>query len=210
MALFINEEGDKKLVKKQVKVPDKLVAKLTLTKNLLGKNKKSKGFKRISAIVDDDYNKRSDNKDKIHNGDKTVSFSDLKRIDFDMRHMSPSKKNLEYVIQGGDDMKNWAHDMLRKMRTAVKQVQSVPQVPKIDKGEVKPETPQKDIKIGKASLKITEGNDDKKKVIIDENKLLLLKEYHDETVFNFDSEGNPYYEKNNYQHFIDFLEERRC
>ena len=82
MALFITEDEGKVLGKKQVKVPDKIVDKLKLNRNLFAGYSKAKGYKRINSIIDDDYNKRSNKKDKIHNGDKTVSFSDLKRIDF--------------------------------------------------------------------------------------------------------------------------------
>jgi hypothetical protein len=46
-----------------------------------------------------------------------------------------------------------------------------------------------------------------KKVIVNESQLLALKEYHDQLVFNFDDEGNPYYKKNNWEHYVDFLEE---
>lgn len=157
MPLIINEDEGKKLGKKQVIVPDKLVNKLKLNKNLFGKYKKTKGFKRISAIVDDDYNKRSNKKDRIHNDNKTISFGDLKRIDHDMRHMSPNPHNLEYVLPGGDDMKNWAHDTLGKMRTAVKQVKAVPPVPKLEKNPLKTPDAQKDIKVGNASVRLTEN-----------------------------------------------------
>ena len=136
MALFINEDG-KQLTKKQIIVPDKLVKKLKFNKSIFGKYKDTKGFKRVSAIVDDDYNKRSDKKDRVHTKDKTISFSDLKRIDHDMRHMSPNPNNLEYVLQGGEEMKNWSHDTLKSLRTSVKKVNAVPEVPKIDKNPFK-------------------------------------------------------------------------
>lgn len=160
MPLILNEDEGKILGKKQVIVPNKLVNKLKTNKNLFGKYKKTKGFKRVSAIVDDDYNKRSNRKDRVHTDDKTISFGDLKRIDYDMRHTSPNPHNLEYILPGGDDMKNWAHDTLRKMRTAVKKVQSVPQVPKLEKNPLKPKEAQKDIKMGSASVKLTENYDD--------------------------------------------------
>lgn len=159
MPLILNEEEGKLLGKKQVIVPKKLVNKLKQNKDLFGKYKKTKGFKRVSAIVDDDYNKRSNRKDKIHTDDKTISFGDLKRIDHDMRHTNPNPHNLEYVLPGGDEMKNWAHDTLRKLRTSVKKVQSVPPVPKLEKEPTTPKDLQKDIKLGNATVRLTESDD---------------------------------------------------
>ena len=85
MALIFEDEN-KTLGKKQLKVPDEVVKKLKVTRNLFDKYSKSKGFKRINAILDDDYNKRSKKKDKIHNGDKTISGSDAKKIAFEKEH----------------------------------------------------------------------------------------------------------------------------
>lgn len=158
MPIILEDEG-KILNKKQVIVPDKLVDKLIANKNLFSKYKDTKGFKRVSAIVDDDYNKRSNKKDKIHTDDKTVSFSDLKRIDHDMKHMSPNPHNLEYVLQGGEDMKNWSHDTLRKMRTAVKKVDAVPPAQKLEKEPAKPSDASKDLKMGNATVRLTESID---------------------------------------------------
>ena len=208
MPLIIEDEG-KLLGKKQAKVPDKLVNKIKKNLNLFGKYKKSKGFKRANSIVDDDYNKRSNKKEKIHNGDKTLSFSDIKKIDHEFKNMSindddVNAKNLGFILPGGNDMKNWAHDTLRKMRTAVKKVEGVPPVPKLEKEPIKPKDVNKDIKIGSANVKLTETSH--KKIVLNENQLLALKEYHDQTVFNFDNEGNAYFEKNNWENYVDFLE----
>jgi len=164
MPLIIEDEG-KLLGKKQAKVPDKLINKIKQNLNLFGQYKQSKGFKRASSIVDDDYNKRSNKKDKIHNGDKTLSFSDIKKIDHEFKNMSindddANMKNLGYILPGGNDMKNWAHDTLRKMRTAVKKVKGVPPVPKLEKNPLKVPDAQKDIKMGNASVRLTEGYDD--------------------------------------------------
>lgn len=210
MPLIINEDEGKVLGKKQAKVPDKLVNKIKNNLNLFGQYKKSKGYKRASSIVDDDYNKRSNKKDKINNGDKTLSFSDVKKIDHEFKNMSindddANEKNLGFILPGGNDMKNWAHDTLRKMRTAVKKVNAVPPVPKLEKNPAKVKDINKGVKMGNANVRLTEGH--KKNIILTESQLLALKEYHTQTVFNFDKEGNPYFQKNNWQHYIDFLED---
>jgi len=164
MPLIIEDEG-KLLNKKQAKVPDKLVKKIKKNLNLFGQYKKSKGYKRASSIVDDDYNKRSNKKDKINNGDKTLSFSDIKKIDHEFKDMSindadANAKNLGYILPGGNDMKNWAHDTLRKMRTAVRKVDAVPPVPKLEKDPTKVQDIKKDIKMGNATVRLTESKDD--------------------------------------------------
>ena len=200
MPLILNEDEGKVLGKKQAKVPDKLVNKIKNNLNLFGQYKKSKGYKRASSIVDDDYNKRSNKKDKIKNGDKTLSFSDIKKIDHEFKNMSindddANEKNLGFILPGGNDMKNWAHDTLRKMRTAVKKVNAVPPVPKLEKNPAKIKDVNKDIKMGNANVRLTEGH--KKNIILTESQLLLLKEYHAQTVFNFDNDGNAYFKKDN-------------
>lgn len=199
---LIFEDESKKLGKKQVIVPDKLVNKIKSNLNVFGQYKGTKGFKRANSIVDDDYNKRSNKKDKIHNGAKTISFSDLKRINHDLKHNNQNPNDLENILLGASDkfgdksinMRTWAKDTLRKLRTSVKQVDAVPPVPKLEKEPSKPEDVQKDIKMGNATIRLTE------------NQLLLLKEYHGQQVFNFDDNGEPYYKKNNYENYIDYLE----
>lgn len=193
MPLILEDEG-KKLNKRQLTIPKKLVNKLKATRNLFDKYSKTKGFKRLNAMIDDDYNKRSNKKDRIHNGDKTISFSDAKKIDFDMRHMAPSPNNLEFTLLGGEDTKNWVHDALRKERTAVKKVDGVKPVPKLEKNPMKTPDVQKDVQMGDVTVRLTES------------QLLTLKEYHTQTSFNFDDEGNGFYGKHNWEHFVDYLE----
>lgn len=163
MPLILEDEG-KKLGKRQAKVPDKLVDKIKANLNLFGNYSQSKGYKRANSIVNKDYNKHSNKKDKIHNDDKTLSFSDIKKIDHEFKDMSindsdANVNNLSYILPGGNDMKNWAHDTLRKMRTAVKKVDAVPQVPKLQNNPAKVQTPDKDIKMGSASVRLTESED---------------------------------------------------
>lgn len=165
MPLIILEDEGKKLGKRQAKVPDKLVDKIKANLSLFGKYSQSKGYKRANSIVNKDYNKRSNKKDKVHNNDKTLSFADIKKIDHEYKDMSindndANANNLGYILPGGNDMKNWAHDTLRKMRTAVKKVDAVPQVPKLEKDNVPQLKPDKDIKMGSASVKLTESYDD--------------------------------------------------
>lgn len=158
MALIFEDEN-KTLGKKQLKVPDEVVKKLKVTRNLFDKYSKSKGFKRINAILDDDYNKRSKKKDKIHNGDKTISGSDAKKIAFEKEHgeISNNPNDLNNIFT--KPLFPWLNDAIRSARTSVKKVKAVPPVPKLEKKPTDIEDVNKPIKMGNASIKITENID---------------------------------------------------
>ena len=159
MALIFEDEN-KTLGKKQLKVPDEVVKKLKVTRNLFDKYSKSKGFKRINAILDDDYNKRSKKKDKIHNGDKTISGSDAKKIAFEKEHgeISNNPNDLNNIFT--KPLFPWLNDAIRSARTSVKKVKAVPPVPKLEKNPTDVEDVNKPIKMGNASVRITESTDD--------------------------------------------------
>ncbi len=158
MALIFEDES-KTIGKKQFVVPDKVVDKLKLNRNLFGNAKKSKGYKRINAIIDDDYNKRSTKKDKIHNGKKTISGSELKKLnqEKDSGQISNSPTDINNVLTG--PLFPWAKDQLRAARTAVEKVKAVPPVPKLEKHPEEPEDVNKPLKMGNAMVKITESSD---------------------------------------------------
>lgn len=159
MALIFEDES-KTIGKKQFIVPDKVVDKLKLNRNLFGNAKKSKGYKRINAIIDDDYNKRSTKKDKIHNGKKTISGSELKKLnqEKDSGQISNSPTDINNVLTG--PLFPWAKDQLRAARTAVEKVKAVPPVPKLEKHPEKPEDINKPLKMGNSLVKITESTDE--------------------------------------------------
>jgi hypothetical protein len=159
MALIFEDEG-KTIGKKQFIVPDKIVGQLKLNRNLFDKYKKSKGFKRINAIIDDDYNKRSTKKDKIHNGKKTISGSELKKLnqEKDSGEISSNPNDINNVLT--NPLFPWAKDELRKARTAVEKVKVVPPVPKLEKNPEEIEDVNKPLKMGNAMVKITESSDD--------------------------------------------------
>ena len=159
MALIFEDES-KTIGKKQFVVPDKIVDKLKLNRNLFDKYKTSKGFKRINAIIDDDYNKRSNKKDKIHNGDKTISGSELKKLnqEKDSGEISSNPNDINNVLT--NPLFPWAKDKLNQARTAVEKVKAVPPVPKLEKNPEKVADVNKPLKMGNASVRITESTDD--------------------------------------------------
>lgn len=154
MALILEDEGTK-LGGKQIILPQYLVDKLKENLKLYsnGQYNKTKGFKRLNALLSKNYNNPSDKKDRQHNDNYTISFSDLKRIDFDIRHM-PQANNAEYDMIGGDLMRDFVHNMLGSLRSSVKEVGVVPEVPKLEKKDIHPQEPQKVIKLGKREITV--------------------------------------------------------
>jgi len=171
MPLILKEDEGKKLGSKQAIVPKKLSDELGKRKASFSQYTKSKGWKRLNSLTGD-YNRRSDKPNMTKDGRKIVSFSDLKKIDFDMRHMDPSKDNLEYQMLG-NDTKQWVHDQLGKIRSANKQVKQVPEVPKLVKNPLKSQDVDNNVKIGNANFTVFEGI--KRKIIIKESQLENLR-----------------------------------
>lgn len=201
MPIILQEDEGKKLSGKKSIVPKRLSDELNKRKGIYADYTRSKGWKRLNALTGD-YNRRSDEPNMTSDGRKIVSFSDLKKIDHEMRHMDPSKNNLEYQMLGSDT-KQWVHDELNKIRTANKEVNQVKPVPKLEKPKTA-DVNTNDVKIGKVNFNVTEAN--KKSIIIPESKILKILEDRNQTMFNFDNNGNVFYGKYNYQHFIDYLE----
>ena len=159
MALFIGEDS-KKLNKRQIIIPDAVADKLHQNMNMYSKDKTSDGYKRLKALTDDSYNKRSNRKDAQHNDKMTVSFGDAKRIVHDMSHMTQSPKNKEFNMIGGYDTLYTLKNGLKQARSSVKQVNPVPEVPKLEKNPLKPDDPKDDIKMGSLNVHINESLDD--------------------------------------------------
>lgn len=160
MAIFLSEDEGKKLKNKQIPIPKGIQKELKSNLSLYGGYGQTDGYKRLHSLVDDDYNKRSSKSSKTNDGGKTLSFADAKRIDHDMRHMAQSPKNLEYRMLGGDKTRDWLHNALGSIRSANKQVQKVPQVPKLQKTPTKVQNDNNTFKYGNATVRITESSDD--------------------------------------------------
>lgn len=162
MALILEDENTR-FIGKQIILPkyiiDNLKEKLQLYSD--DQYKKTKGYKRLNALLSKDYNSQSDKKERQHNNNYTISFSDLKRIDFDIRHM-PQNNNAEYDMIGGDLMRDFVRQQLGSLRSSVKQVKPVPEVPKLEKKDVETPKPQKVIKVGKKDIKIENKEFNKK------------------------------------------------
>lgn len=149
MALILEDEG-KHFSGRQVIIPKYLVDKLKERLNVYSDKsyKQYKGYKRLNSLLNKNYNNQ-DNKKSSNANDYTISFADVKRIDFDMRHMPQSNDNLEYDMIGGDDMRDFVSNTLKSLRNSVSKVKEVPEVPKLETNDVKPKiTNNKDVNIG--------------------------------------------------------------
>ena len=81
-------------------VPNDIVTVINKEINRNKSNKSLKGYKRAQNIV----------------GDKSMSYSMLKRIKNFFETSKGSKDNSEYLINGGDKMKTWVNNTLNSSR----------------------------------------------------------------------------------------------
>lgn len=154
---LILENKDKTLGGRQIIMPTYLVNHLKQQLNLYSGDeyKTSKGYKRLNALLNKEYNDPENKKQRQHNNQYTMSFADAKRIDFDMNHMPQTKNNAEYVMIGGDIMRDFLRNSLKSLRNSVSKVKQVPEVPKLETKDVKPQQPQKaKIKVGNLEVQI--------------------------------------------------------
>lgn len=155
MPLLLEDEG-KRFGGRQIILPNELVDYLRQQQNLYSGDeyKTSRGYKRLNSLLNKDYNSQSDKKERQHNDNYTVSFADVKRMDFDIRHMNQSKDNPEYDMIGGDMMRDFVHNTLDSLRNSVQKVKPVPEVPKLEVNDVKPSEPKNIVKIGSREITV--------------------------------------------------------
>ena len=169
MTIFIKEEN-KQLYGNWYKIPDDVNDS---NREILAKYKnctKNKGYKRLNALVNPEYNKRSD--EKFKDG-KHISHTDAKRIKNTFDHMNNDPNNLDFVLNGGEKMKHFVDDTLNRERTKVKPVDIIPQVKDNNKNNLKPTiSPMKPVKLGNIEATVHEN----KKIYINEKQLNMLNE----------------------------------
>ena len=154
--LFLNEDEGKKLGKKQLIMPKYVIDHLMAQQKLYSgkKYKNTKGYKRLNGLLNKSYNDPARNKQKQHNNNYTISFADAKRIDFDMRNMDQSEKNIEYMMIGDNVMRDWVHNSLDSLRNSIHKVSEVPEVPKLNNNDIKPNSIPKPANVNGLSIKI--------------------------------------------------------
>ncbi len=183
MPIFIQENQE--LNKRSYKIPKNLQQHLQDTLTKYGNYKESDGYKRLNSLVNPDYNKRNDKK----NGDeREISYSDLKRIDHDFRHMDKNPKNVQYILNGGDEMAHFVKDTLNAERRAVAPILKQEKIKTRNKNAVKPTIkPMKPIKLDNGVARIHES-------VNGEHKYWdMLFDYNAETIFTmFDEKETPW------------------
>lgn len=132
--LIINENSE--LKNKKFIIPKNLSQHLNQTLSKYGEYSNNKGYKRLNSLVNPNYNKRSKNSE--NNNQKYISYNDLKRIDFDIRHMDKNPDNIEFKLNGGEKMAKFVRDSLNRERTKVAPTLKQKKVNTINKNMVKP------------------------------------------------------------------------
>lgn len=159
MPILIKEDEGIKLGGRQFILPHNIADHLYKLYNQYDGQKDFKnlpGYKRLHSIVNSSYNKQSDKKDRQETHLPTLSFADVKRMDFDFRHMPQNDKNLQYVMSGGDLMRDWVRNSLSGVRNGVKKVGVVPEVPKLTKDKtLNVDAATNQAKVGKVEVNLT-------------------------------------------------------
>lgn len=163
MPIFIKENSE--LNKNQYPLPKNIEKHLKDTLTQFNQYKTSKGYKRLNSLVNPNYNKR--NEKNIVNNKKYISYSDLKRIDHDFRHMDKNPKNIERTLNGGDEMANFVKKTLDNERNKVKETLKQQKTKTRNKNASKPIVkPTKPIKV----------NENKTiKIFINEKQIIKIK-----------------------------------
>lgn len=156
MPIFI-KEANQALKKNMYEIPDKLEKHLKLTLSKYGNYTQNKGYKRLNALVNPEYNKRSNKADNFKDG-KHISFSDLETIDHDFRHMNKNPKDLNRILNGGEEMARFARETLNKERTKVEPTLKVEKEKNRNKNQLKPTIkPMKPVKLGNIEATVHES-----------------------------------------------------
>ena len=154
MPIFL-KEVNQLLKNRSYQIPKDLEKHLRDTLQQYGQYKNVDGYKRLNSLLDPDYNKRSD---YSKNGEKLISHSDLTTIDHDLRHMSKNPNDLTRILNGGDEMANFARNTLNRERTQVEPVLKQKKVETRNKNAVKPNiNPMKPIKLDKGNVQVHES-----------------------------------------------------
>ena len=114
--IILNE--NQALKDRMFRIPDKIMNHLNKTLASYGQYKEADGYKRLSALVNKEYNARN-NKKGVDDKSR-ITYSDLKRIHHDFSKMPQNNSNLEFILNGGNTMKDWVRNTLKTARNSVK------------------------------------------------------------------------------------------
>ncbi len=176
MPIFL-KEANQLLKNRTYQIPKDLEKHLRNTLQQYGQYKNADGYKRLNSLLNPNYNKRSD---YSKNGEKQISHSDLETIDHDLRHMSKNPNDLTRILNGGEEMANFARNTLNRERSQVEPILKQKKVETRNKNAVKPNiNPMKPIKLDKGNVQVHEN---------------ILKENNQgHPYWDYISDYNPYY-----------------
>lgn len=133
MPIFIKENQE--LNKNTYKIPKNIQRHLQDTLAKYGQYKQSDGYKRLNSLTNPNYNKRND---ETNNNEREISYTDLKRIDHDFKHMNKNPNNLQHILNGGNEMASFVRNTLNKERNRVSPILKQKKVQTRQKNSIKP------------------------------------------------------------------------
>lgn len=151
MAIFLHE--NQALGNNSYELPDELKKHLTASFAANAQYSQSPGFKKVTHMVNPEYNNRS--KGKKTQGKKGIPYGLMKKLKMTFDYINP--KSLEYNLLGGEMMKHWVNDTLNRERTKVQPELKRKKSEKL-KNSTKPSSPkQKPLKSGDIKLNLKES-----------------------------------------------------
>ena len=158
MPIFL-KEANQELKDNMYEIPKELHKHLVSTLKQYGDgNEQSKGYKRLNALINPKYNKRSNKEDSQFKDGKHISHTDMEQIDHDFRHMSSNPNNTQRLLNGGDEMAMWVKNELNRARTRVEPISKQKKVETRNKNATKPiANPTKPISLGNTMATVHEN-----------------------------------------------------
>lgn len=95
--------ANSKLENKEFEIPNEMLDLLNLTLNSYNGDTNVKGYKRLVTLTND----------------KKLSYYAIKRLKNFFDNYNGEKNDTEYLLNGGDKMKNWVNSTLKKARDIV-------------------------------------------------------------------------------------------
>lgn len=156
MPIFLFEDESNKLGGKQLILPQYLVKHLQQQSQLYSDKqyKNTKGYKRLMGMLQTNYNDPKSNKANQHNDKHTMSWYAAKELARNIKHMPQTPDNIEYSMIGGDMTRDWLNGAIRSLRNSVKEVDSVPEVPKLEHNDVKVSKPKEVVHINGTDVQL--------------------------------------------------------
>lgn len=107
MIHFINEDGNKDLKGRKFMLGKGIRKHLMDTLNSYNGDKNVEGYKRLTNIL------------SMEGG---IDYNEMKRLKNFFDNYNGTNKNITYILNGGDEMKNWINNTLTSATTAIRDI----------------------------------------------------------------------------------------